>query len=116
MSNLQTKLEAIKNKEVAASVSKQHNYTEGDVLKIAGVRQVKGGKEKVILTNRLFVVTGDSKKGDMIRGILIDNNSNLQNCVITLPTNVMTKVGKYTEDGEVIEDISEVVESSDTTE
>jgi hypothetical protein len=55
-------------------------------------------------------VTGDSKKGDMIRGILIDNNSNLQNCVITLPVDVMTKVGKYTEDGEVVEDISEVVE------
>ena len=104
MSNLQNKLEAIKNKEAGVRGPATHGYKEQDVLLISGVEQVKGGKTKTILANRLFVVVGDSVKPELVRGILIDNNNNLQNCVISLPVESMTKVGKYTDEGEVVLD------------
>ncbi len=104
MSNLKNKMEAIKNKEAGVRGPATHGYQEQDVLLISGVEQVKGGKTKTILANRLFVVVGDSVKPDLVRGILLDNNSNLQNCVISLPVESMTKVGKYTDEGEVVLD------------
>jgi hypothetical protein len=104
MSNLKNKMEAIKNKEAGVRGPATHGYQEQDVLLISGVEQVKGGKSKIILANRLFVVVGDSVKPDLVRGILLDGSNNLQNCVISLPVSSMTKVGKYTDEGEVVLD------------
>ena len=104
MSNLKNKMEAIKNKEAGVRGPATHGYQEQDVLLISGVEQVKGGKTKTILANRLFVVVGDSVKPELVRGILIDSNNNLQNCVISLPVSSMTKVGRYTDEGQVVLD------------
>jgi hypothetical protein len=105
MSTLNQKIEDLKNKEQGSRGPITHSYQEQDVLRISSVEQVKNGKTKTILANRLFVVTGNSVKGDMIRGILLDNKEQLQNCIIAIPVNTTTKVGRYQDDGTVAYEI-----------
>ena len=101
--SLQNKLETLKNKEKGSYGVAAHGFKANDVLLIAGVQQTKGGKTKTILTNRKLVVTGDSVKPNMIRGILLNESTGgLQGCVIALPTDVMTKVGYYDDETDAV--------------
>ena len=100
MSKLNEKLNAIKTGEVKAE-NKPSGFNPGDVVVLAG--EQKG--DKLILAGRRAVVTGDSKSLGKVRCILVEKNSNnLQNCEITQLTSSMTKIGNYTDEGEIILD------------
>ena len=100
MSKLNEKMNAIKTGEVKVE-SKPSGFNAGDVVLLAGEK--KG--DKLILAGRKAVVVADSKKAGKVQCILIEKNSNeLQNCVITQLADSMTKIGTYTEEGEIVID------------
>ena len=107
MSKLNERLNAIKTGEVKAEF-KPSGLVEGDDVKLKG--EIKKGK--LILEGRLAVVVKDSKKVGKVQCILLDKENQLQGCVITQLADSMTKVGKYTDDGEVILDQASEQEAS----
>jgi 5,10-methylene-tetrahydrofolate dehydrogenase/methenyl tetrahydrofolate cyclohydrolase len=99
VSKLTERLELIKAGEKKEAVPS--GFNAGDVVVLSGEK--KG--DKLILAGRKAVVVGDSKAVGKVQCILIEKNSNeLQNCVITQLADSMTKVGKYTDEGEIIID------------
>jgi hypothetical protein len=89
--NLRQKLEQIKNKEVTSYGAPTHNYKSGDLLTISGLKQVKNGKTKTILEGRKAIIVESSKKPTVVRAILLDYQNKLQNCIISLPVENITK-------------------------
>ncbi len=99
VSKLTERLELIKAGEKKEAVPS--GFNAGDVVVLAGEK--KG--DKLILAGRKAVVVGDSKAVGKVQCILIEKNSNeLQNCVITQLADSMTKIGRYTDEGEIIID------------